>query len=355
VLFSYIKNPLRNDRIGLMPAIDKYLSYIFENGFSDLHVVPNVPVIGRLDGDLIRISTDQFDAKTLDTILYEIISVDEKDHLKKHSNVDFSYEISGVSRFRVNYYFHSGGLGATFRVIPVKIPTISELGLNESILESTQYKNGLVLVTGPTGSGKTSTLAALLNYINTNRPDHIITIEDPIEFIHSNNLKGLVSQREVGKHTKSFSSALRSALREDPDVIMVGEMRDMETIELAITAAETGHLVFASLHTNSASKTIDRLVDVFPDEGKDEIRTLLADTLRAVISQVLVKKIGGRGRLPVQEIMFVNHAVSNLIREGKSYQIEDVIQTSPNEGMLLMKNEMDRLNNEKKIGIESIY
>lgn len=338
-----------------MPAIDKYLSYIFENGFSDLHIVPNVPIIGRLDGDLIRISTDQFDAKTIDTILHEILNEDEKSHLLGHSNLDFSYEIPTVSRFRVNYYMHSGGLGATFRVIPVKIPTVSELGLSESILKTTQYKNGLVLVTGPTGSGKTSTMAALLNYINTNRPEHIITIEDPIEFIHSNNLKGLVSQREVGKHTKSFSSALRSALREDPDVIMVGEMRDKETIELAITAAETGHLVFASLHTNSASKTIDRLVDVFPDEGKDEIRTLLADTLRAVISQVLVKHSSGKGRVPVQEIMFVNHAISNLIREGKSYQIEDVIQTSPNEGMLLMKNEMDRLSNEKKIGIESIY
>lgn len=337
-----------------MPVVDKYLKYIFENGFSDLHLLPNVPVIGRLDGDLIRISQDQYSLEDLNQILVEILNDDEKEHLKKRFNVDFSYEIPGVSRFRVNYYFHNGGLGSTFRAIPVKIPTISELGLSESVLKSTQFKNGLILVTGPTGSGKTSTMAALLNYINANRPDHIITIEDPIEFIHSNNLKGLVSQREVGKHTKSFSSALRSALREDPDVIMIGEMRDIETIELAITAAETGHLVFASLHTNSASKTIDRLVDVFPDEGKEEIRTLLADTLRAVISQVLIRKSSGKGRIPVQEIMFVNHAISNLIREGKSYQIEDVIQTSLNEGMLLMKNEMNRLSKEKIIGIESI-
>lgn len=338
-----------------MPAIDKYLRYVFENGYSDLHVVPNVPVIGRIDGDLVRISDDTYDAKTLESILSEVLNSDERDHLAKHSNVDFSYEITGLSRFRVNYYFHSGGLGSTFRVVPAKIPTVSELGLHSSVLKATQFKNGLVLVTGPTGSGKTSTLAALLNHINTNRADHIITIEDPIEFIHSNNFKGLVSQREIGKHAKSFSSALRSALREDPDVIMIGEMRDIETIELAITAAETGHLVFASLHTNSASKTIDRLVDVFPDEGKSEIRTLLADTLRAVISQVLVKHSSGKGRVPVQEIMFVNHAISNLIREGKSYQIEDVIQTSLDDGMVLMKNEMARLSQEKKIGIESIY
>ncbi len=337
-----------------MPVIDKYLSYIFENGFSDLHIIPDVHIIGRIDGDLVKISEDKYTNADLEKVLFEIIPQGDKDYLNKHFNLDFSYEVPGVSRYRANYYWHNGGIGATFRVIPKKIPTISELGLSEASLRTTQFKNGLVLITGPTGSGKTSTMAALLNYININRPAHIITIEDPIEFVHQNDKLGLVSQRELGKHTKSFSSALRAALREDPNVIMIGEMRDMETIELAITAAETGHLVFASLHTNSVAKTVDRLVDVFPNESKGEVRALLADTLRAVLSQTLVKRADGKGRIPVQEIMFVNHAISNLIREGKSFQIDDVIQTSMKDGMLLMSNEMQRLTKEGKIGVEKI-
>jgi twitching motility protein PilT len=249
--------------------------------------------------------------------------------------LDFAYEIPNVARFRANYFYQKRGLGAVFRIIPSKILSVEELNLPETVLKFTRLSRGLVLVTGPTGSGKSTTLAAMIDYININRKEHILTIEDPVEFVHKNK-NCLVNQREVLTHTGSFSMALRAALREDPDVILVGEMRDLETIELAITAAETGHLVFGTLHTNSAAKTVDRIIDAFPSDRQAQIRTMLSESLKGVISQQLLKRADKPGRVASVEILYVNSAVANLIREGKTFQIPSVIQTGKGDGMQLM-------------------
>jgi len=268
-------------------------------------------------------------------LLFEIISDEQREKFLQKKDLDFAYEIPNVARFRANYFYQKRGLGAVFRIIPSKILSVEELNLPETVLKFTRLSRGLVLVTGPTGSGKSTTLAAMIDYININRKEHILTIEDPVEFVHKNK-NCLVNQREVLTHTGSFSMALRAALREDPDVILVGEMRDLETIELAITAAETGHLVFGTLHTNSAAKTVDRIIDAFPSDRQAQIRTMLSESLKGVISQQLLKRSDKPGRVASVEILYVNSAVANLIREGKTFQIPSVIQTGKGDGMQLM-------------------
>ncbi|MCX7913470.1 MAG: type IV pilus twitching motility protein PilT [Thermodesulfovibrionales bacterium] len=319
-----------------MATIHDFLKYLIANKASDLHISAGSKPKIRKHGDLEDIPkcselTDAYVKK----ILLEILSEEQVKSFTENKSLDFGYELSDFSRFRVNYFLQRNGMSGVFRAIPKDIPSFEELNLPKSLLKINTMNRGLVLVTGPTGSGKSTTLAALIDYINKNRKDHILTIEDPIEFVHQS--KGcLISQREIGRHAKSFASALRAALREDPDVILVGEMRDLETIELAITAAETGHLVFGTLHTSSAAKTVDRIIDAFPAGQQAQIRVMLAESLKAVIAQQLLKRIDKLGRIAAMEILFVNTAVSNLIREGKTFQIPSIIQTGKMEGMQLM-------------------
>ncbi|KKM27482.1 hypothetical protein LCGC14_1574330, partial [marine sediment metagenome] len=290
----------------------------------------------RTHGELVAIDGEpELTNESLKEYLMEIVNEKQSKHFAETKDLDFAYEIPGKSRFRANYMMQNRGLGAVFRVIPTEIMTTEQLGVPPQVLKFADYSRGLVLVTGPTGSGKSTTLAALVDYINRNRQEHILTVEDPIEFVHQN--RGCqVNQREVGAHTESFASALRAALREDPDVILVGEMRDLETIELAMTAAETGHLVFGTLHTSSAAKTVDRIIDAFPTAQQAQIRTMLAESLRGVLAQQLLKRSDKPGRVAALEIMFVNSAVSNLIREGKTFQIPSIIQTGKGMGMQMM-------------------
>jgi twitching motility protein PilT len=290
----------------------------------------------------------------LKELLFEIASEEQQKMYLAKRDLDFAYEIQGAARFRANYFEQKRGMAAVFRVIPTTILTVEDLALPAQILKLTDLSRGLVLVTGPTGSGKSTTLAALIDYINSKRKDHILTIEDPIEFVHES--KGcLVNHREVGNHTESFASALRAALREDPDVILVGEMRDLETIELAITAAETGHLVFGTLHTSSAAKTIDRIIDAFPAGQQAQIRTMLSESLKGVLCQQLLKRADQPGRLAALEILFCKTAVANLIREGKTFQIPSIMQTSKGEGMQLIDQAIMDFLMKKMIAPEEAY
>jgi twitching motility protein PilT len=319
-----------------MAKIDQLFKVMVERGASDLHISPNNPPMIRISGDLHPITQQPFTHEQNQTLLYEIMDDNERAHFEEHKDLDFAYSVDELgSRFRANIFYERKGIGGVFRVIPTKILTAEELGLPPVLTEYfCHLHKGLVLVTGATGSGKSTTLAAMIDYINMNRSDHILTVEDPIEFVHSSK-KGLVNQREVGKNTKSFANALKAALREDPDVILVGEMRDLETIELAITAAETGHLVFGTLHASSAPKTIDRLIDAFPTDAQEQIRAMLGDSLKGVVAQQLLKKKGG-GRVGVQEILVGTPAVGNLLREGKTFQIPSIMQTSRKDGMVTM-------------------
>ena len=318
-----------------MAQIDQFLKVMVEQGGSDLHLTTgSVPVI-RVHGHMQRIKFRELTAKDMEKLIFEIMEEDWRMRFLDNMDFDFAYEIPEVSRFRVNVFNQKNGLGAVMRTIPTTILTADQLGLSEAIRRMCMLTKGLVLVTGPTGSGKSTTLAGMVDLINTTRADHILTIEDPIEFVHPNKMC-LVNQREVGTNTKSFANALRAALREDPDVILVGEMRDRETIELGITAAETGHLVFGTLHTNSAPKTIDRIIDVFPADQQEQIRAMLAESIKGVISQVLLRKKGGKGRCAAQEIMVGTNAVRALIREGKIHQIPSMIQTGKKDGMQLL-------------------
>jgi len=318
-----------------MPKIDSLFKYMIEHNASDLHLsVGSKPQI-RKHGELEEINCKVFTEEILKDILFEILTEEQKKIFTEKKDLDFAYEIQSVARFRANYFSQKRGLGAVFRVIPTQILTVEELGLPEQILKLAKLNRGLVLVTGPTGSGKSTTLAAIIDFINKNRREHILTIEDPIEFVHHN--KGcLINQREVGTHTESFANALRAALREDPDVILVGEMRDLETIELAITAAETGHLVFGTLHTSSAVKTVDRIIDAFPTAQQAQIRTMLSESLKGVVSQQLLKRLNKSGRVAAIEILFINVALANLIREGKTYQIPSMAQMAKADGMQLL-------------------
>ncbi|TWX72882.1 type IV pilus twitching motility protein PilT [Colwellia sp. C1TZA3] len=323
--------------------ITELLAFSVENNASDLHLSAGNPPSIRVDGDVRKLNIPAFDEKDVNALVYDIMNDRQRKEYEENLEVDFSFEVPNLARFRVNAFNQNRGPAAVFRTIPSKILSLDDLGCPEIFRDIADLPRGLVLVTGPTGSGKSTTLAAMVDYINKNKHDHILTIEDPIEFVHQSQ-SCLINQREVHRDTLSFSAALRSALREDPDVILVGEMRDLETIRLAMTAAETGHLVFGTLHTTSAPKTIDRIIDVFPGEEKAMVRSMLSESLRAVISQTLVKKVGG-GRVASHEIMMAVPAIRNLIREDKIAQMYSAIQTGMSHGMQTMDQCLQNLVN----------
>jgi twitching motility protein PilT len=311
--------------------ITELLAFSEKQGASDLHLSAGLPPMIRVDGDVRRINLPPMDHKEVHALIYDIMNDKQRKTFEENWETDFSFEIPGVARFRVNAYNQNRGAAAVFRTIPSEVLNMDQLGMGQVFRDISQNPRGLILVTGPTGSGKSTTLAAMVDYINENKYELILTIEDPIEFVHESK-KCLVNQREVHRDTRSFNEALRSALREDPDIILVGELRDLETIRLALTAAETGHLVFGTLHTTSAAKTIDRIVDVFPAAEKDMVRSMLSESLQAVISQTLLKKTGG-GRIAAHEIMLGTPAIRNLIREAKVAQMYSAIQTGGAVGM----------------------
>jgi len=319
--------------------IDAILKDAFLREASDIHITPGVPPVFRIHGRLIRTDDVILTAEDLEIIVKHITNENQYKILEQKGEVDFSYSIKGVSRFRVNIYKQRGSYSIAFRLIPMNIPSFDSLGLPQVLKEFTKLTKGLVLVTGPTGSGKSTTLAALVDIINKERDVHIITLEDPIEYLHRHN-KSIINQREVGNDTQSFADGLRACLREDPDVILVGEMRDLETISIALTAAETGHLVFSTLHTIGAAKTIDRIIDVFPPYQQQQIRVQLSTVLQGVVSQQLLTRRDGRGRIVVTEVMVVNSAIRNLIRESKTYQIPSIIQTHQGQGMITMEQSL---------------
>lgn len=317
------------------------LAFSVQHKASDLHLSSGLSPMMRMDGDLIQIDSAVLAHQQILKFIHGIMNEKQRDEFAEQFQIDFSFEINKLSRFRVNVFMHSRGVGVVFRIIPSTVLSLEDLNLPPVLAEITNYSNGLVLVTGPTGSGKSTTLAAMIEYINLSRSDHILTIEDPVELVYQSK-KCLIHQREVPRDSKSMHAALHSALREDPDVILIGELRDLATIRLALTAAETGHLVFASLHTNSATKTINRMVDVFPAEEKNLVRSMLAESLQAVIAQTLVKKIGG-GRVAALEIMICTAAIRNLIRENKLAQMYSSIQTGNAHGMQTLDQHLIKL------------
>jgi twitching motility protein PilT len=325
-----------------MARLDDLLRQMKQQGASDLHLPSNSSPYMRIHGEVVKQNYRHISPDTCQSLIFEILTENQREMFAERLDLDLSYPLSGVGRFRVNVFMQRHGIAAVFRLIPEEIQTIKELDLPEQLASLIDVSEGLVLVTGPTGSGKSTTLASLIHTINMEQQAHIITIEDPIEFVHENQ-RCLINQREVGGHTRSFAAALRAVLREDPDIILVGEMRDLETISLAITAAETGHLVFATLHTNSALKTVDRIVDVFPEGQQAQIRVMLSESLRGVVAQSLMPRAGGKGRVPVVEILVNVPAVANLIREGKSHQIATVMQTGRVHGMITFENAVQDL------------
>jgi twitching motility protein PilT len=319
-------------------ALEALLRHLFESGSSDLHLRTGEPPILRQSGELERVGTEPLSAERLESMLVSIMGAKEQAEFRDANDTDWAYEIEGVARFRCNGGRDRRGPMAVFRTIPSKVPTADDLGLSREIQNLAHLTKGLVLVTGPTGSGKSTTLSALVDLVNRTRSDHIITIEDPIEFVHQSK-KCLVTQRQVGLHTRSFKHALRAALREDPDIVLVGEMRDLETVSIAIETAETGHLVFGTLHTTTAPSTIDRIIDQFPPDRQAQVRVMLSESLRGVIAQVLCKKVGG-GRVAAREVLLSIPAVSNLIREGKTFQITSVMQTNRKVGMVTLNDSL---------------
>ncbi|MBK5913268.1 type IV pilus twitching motility protein PilT [Rhodocyclus purpureus] len=312
--------------------VTELLAFAVKNKASDLHLSAGLPPMIRVHGDVRRIDLPAMEHKEVHAMVYDIMNDGQRKHYEETLECDFSFEIPRLSRFRVNAFNQHRGAAAVFRTIPSQVMTLDELNCPPIFRSIAEYPRGMVLVTGQTGSGKSTTLAAMVNHVNQNHAAHILTVEDPIEFVHESQ-KSLINQREVGPHTQSFANALRSALREDPDVILVGEMRDLETIRLALTAAETGHLVFGTLHTSSAAKTVDRIVDVFPAAEKEMVRAMLSESLRAVISQALLKTKDGKGRVAAHEIMLGTPAIRNLIRENKVAQMYSAIQTGQQHGM----------------------
>ena len=337
-----------------MAKIDAFFKLMNEQGASDLHLVSGQPPALRIRGDMERIKYKVLENDSLKAMLYEIAPEHKIKQFEETGDVDFGYEIPGIARYRSNFFMQRNGVGAVFRQIPENIMTAEQLGLPGVISKLASLPRGLVLVTGPTGSGKSTTLAAIIDVANRTRKDHIITIEDPIEFVHKSQ-SCIVNHREVGLHTQSFTAALRGALREDPDIILVGEMRDLETISLAIEAASTGHLVFGTLHTMSASKTIDRIIEVFPSGEQAQIRSTLADGIRSVVAQVLFKRIDTRGLCAALEILIATPAARNLIREGKTHQIPSVIQTGRKYGMQLLDDAIMGLLDKGWIGADEAY
>ncbi|MGE5257175.1 MAG: type IV pilus twitching motility protein PilT [Hyphomicrobiales bacterium] len=337
-----------------MAKIDAFFKLMHEQGASDLHLVAGQPPALRIRGEVERVKFKVLTSDDLRGMLYEITPEHKIKLFEETGDMDFGYEIPGLARYRANYFMQKNGVGAAFREIPNTILTAEQLGLPPVVSKLAMLPRGLILVTGPTGSGKSTTLASIIDVANRNRKDHIITVEDPIEFVHQSQ-GCIINQREVGIHTKSFSAALRGALREDPDIILVGEMRDLETISLAVEAATTGHLVFSTLHTSSAHKTVDRVVEVFPAQEQGLIRSTLADGLRAVISQVLFKRIDKIGRIVALEILIATPGVRNLIREGKSHQIPSMIQTGKKYGMTLLDDSIMELFKRGNISAEDAY
>lgn len=337
-----------------MAKIDAFFKLMNEQGASDLHLVSGQQPALRVRGDVERIKYKVLDSDNLKSMLYEIAPEDKVKVFEETGDVDFGYEIPGLARYRANFFLQKNGVAAVFREIPSSIMTAEQLGVPPVVSKLAGLPRGLVVVTGPTGSGKSTTLAAIIDVANRSRKDHIITVEDPIEFVHESQ-SCIVNHREVGSHTKSFTAALRGALREDPDIILVGEMRDLETISLAIEAASTGHLVFGTLHTTSAAKTVDRIIEVFPASQQSQIRSTLADGIRAVIAQVLFKRIDKRGRCVALEILIATPAARNLIRESKTHMLPGVMQTGKKYGMQLLDDAIMDLYNKKMISGDEAY
>lgn len=325
-----------------MAAIDELFKVMVEQGASDLHLTSGAPPYLRLHGNMVPMNYRDLSNQDVQGLVFEVLSEKQKKAFIEKWELDLAYTVPSVGRFRCNVFMQRKGLAAVFRVIPEKIKTPQELNLPPQLLDLIDCDKGLILVTGPTGSGKSTTLASLIHHINMTKDAHILTVEDPIEFVHS-NIKSVINQREVGTHTKSFANALKSALREDPDIMLVGELRDLETISLALTAAETGHLVFGTLHTNSAAKTIDRIIDVFPEGQQQQIRTMLSESLRGVIAQTLFTRADGQGRVAAYEIMKGTKAIANLIRENKIHQIASQLQTGSKHGMIMFEKYIDDL------------
>ena len=337
-----------------MAKIDAFFKLMNDQGASDLHLISGSQPILRVHGDMERVKYKAMENDELKAMLYEIAPENKIKVFEETGDVDFAYEIPNLARYRANYFQQKWGVGAVFREIPSTILTSEQLGLPNVITKLSMLHKGMVLVTGPTGSGKSTTLAAMMDYVNKNKKSHIITVEDPVEFVHKSQ-SCIVNHREVGVHTKGFKSALRGALREDPDIILVGEMRDLETIELALEAASTGHLVFGTLHTQSAAKTVDRIIDVFPAHQQSQIRTTLSESLKGVIAQNLFKRIDKKGRMAVLEVLVVTPAVSNLIREGKTFQIPSAIQTGKKYGMQSLDDAILVALEAKKVSPEDAY
>ncbi len=337
-----------------MATIDGYFNQMKEMGASDLHMVIGFPPLLRLRGELTPLDHPMLTPESNRDILYEILSPDQRDFLENNRDFDMAYELNGIGRFRCNFFYQHNGIGAVFRIIPTEILTLEQLKMPEVIRTIADYRSGLVLVTVPTGSGKSTTLAAIIDHINTTREAHIITIEDPLEFVHRNK-KCLFTQREIGTHADSFAQALKVASREDPNIILVGEMRDLETIGLALTCAELGILIFGTLHTNSAAKTIDRIINAFPSKQQSQTRTMLSESLKAVIAQQLLKTKDGRGRCAAVEILIGSSALASMIREGKISQISSLIQTGSSVGMQSMDDNLMKLVREGTITKEAAY
>jgi len=337
-----------------MAKIDAFFKLMHEQGASDLHLMAGLPPALRIRGEIERIKYKVLTNDDLRAMLYEITPEQKVKVFEESGDVDFGYEIPGLACYRANFFMQKNGVGAVFREIPSTVMTCEQLGMPPVVAKLATLPRGMVLVTGPTGSGKSTTLAAIIDVANKNRKDHIITIEDPIEFVHSSQ-GCIINQREIGVHTNSFSSALRGALREDPDIILVGEMRDLETMALAVEAATTGHLVFSTLHTSSASKTVDRVIEVFPAQQQPLIRSSLADGLRAVVAQTLFKRKDRKGRVVALEIMIANPAVRNLVREGKIHQIPSMIQTGRKYGMVMLDDSIMELYQKGIISADDAY
>jgi twitching motility protein PilT len=335
-----------------MAEIDKLFRLMVQQNASDMHLSAGTQPFFRIHGEMIGLNHPALSNEAVQALVFEILNEKQKRNFLDNWELDTSYQIPGVGRFRVNVYMQRRGLGAVFRVIPEKIKSAKDLNLPKAITDLIDTPRGLVLVTGPTGSGKSTTLAALINEINETRKEHIITIEDPIEFVHENK-SSLINQREVSSHTKSFANALKAALREDPDIVLVGELRDLETIQLAMTAAETGHLVFGTLHTNSAPKTVDRVIDVFPQAQQAQIRVMLSESLRGVVAQTLFTRADRPGRVAAYEVLTNNHAVANLIREGKTHQLPSVMQTQMELGMMTFEHHLKKLVSEGAVDRQS--